>query len=559
MGALALDSESIVHHPHDIPKITTLHSIIRGLSPALILENKAADHFIFPVSPLLPLLSFRQLSVLTLVDRKVKMLTSRQPVWTIPSQVTSPPNGGRSNGRVRLDPYTKMLHRFYEPHLITCALGQVRGGRTTTISDASDSRFIRRQFLRDLAFICQYKKDGDTVTAIGVEDRPEHFVYWVAANKDASPRIVPFLRNSLVQLKDIASSGTDQSRLTDEFVKRCMEEARARILAETNMLKGRIRECQLALRRYGEHQGNDLSEWLQLFAEETDYIDICRLAWRERQSSKMRKLEELGRDHLNHSAEGDRKSPFAEAKHYIGRLQAHVHIPQRLVRAAQDASTPDVQALLDTFKVLAVPKMAPAPRPDPDRQTKLDSIAKRLMIARPSYSLEATKAALADLDRAIQFQDRIMALYERALNLRVHAEIQVLEHFHSQSLRWAFNDRYIGCGKPACFNCLLYIRHHEARCEEPDSHQKVYLNWGLPALPGRAMDTNFWKQNILVSKMRETMVDSALEQIMERRPGLQYHADSTTGITTIFADLDPIGALTGGLESVHLSGIQEEG
>jgi hypothetical protein len=73
----------------------------------------------------------------------------------------------------------------------------------------------------------------------------------------------------------------------------------------------------------------------------------------------------------------------------------------------------------------------------------------------------------------------------------VHAEIQVLEHFYKEGFKFANGDKYIGCSKPACFCCHLYIQNHPLRCIVPQSHKKVYFHWGPPLLIDGGRDKQF--------------------------------------------------------------------
>jgi hypothetical protein len=65
---------------------------------------------------------------------------------------------------------------------------------------------LLRRILNELAYACDYDKGGDTVTAIGLESRPDRYVYWVAANTCPKKKIVPFLESLLTQLKTISSN-----------------------------------------------------------------------------------------------------------------------------------------------------------------------------------------------------------------------------------------------------------------------------------------------------------------------------------------------------------------
>jgi hypothetical protein len=47
---------------------------------------------------------------------------------------------------------------------------------------------LRRSFLRNLAYLCDYEKGGDRTTAIALEQTPQGIVYWSASNKSPNSR-----------------------------------------------------------------------------------------------------------------------------------------------------------------------------------------------------------------------------------------------------------------------------------------------------------------------------------------------------------------------------------
>ncbi|KAJ6144550.1 hypothetical protein N7470_008445 [Penicillium chermesinum] len=58
---------------------------------------------------------------------------------------------------------------------------------------------------------------------------------------------------------------------------------------------------------------------------------------------------------------------------------------------------------------------------------------------------------------------------------RVHAELQIVDYFSRKRLEFIEDDKYVGCSKPACYFCHLWIRLHPGGFEVPASHKKVIL------------------------------------------------------------------------------------
>ena len=94
--------------------------------------------------------------------------------------------------RPRLNKHNRLLSRFYEPLVLLRTLGQTRGQHSSLSSSSGTETSARRQFLNDLAFICDYEKGGDTVTAIAVQHLPEHAVFWLAANTNHAVKVLKF-------------------------------------------------------------------------------------------------------------------------------------------------------------------------------------------------------------------------------------------------------------------------------------------------------------------------------------------------------------------------------
>lgn len=117
---------------------------------------------------------------------------------------------------------SKLLHRFYEPLGLLFALGKARGERPNKTLpslkqvDSLSAQELRRQFLYELAFLCDHEKGGDTVTAIGLGETPQGCVFWVAANECPQKLIVPFLAG-LLKLLEARGRGDGELLAGDIF------------------------------------------------------------------------------------------------------------------------------------------------------------------------------------------------------------------------------------------------------------------------------------------------------------------------------------------------------
>jgi hypothetical protein len=108
----------------------------------------------------------------------------------------------------------KLQNRFYEAIVLLNLLSKSQGdhidedptGVTAEPSDLVGSCGIRRNFLKQLAYICDSEKGGDTTTAIGAEQTPEGLVLWIASNRCSSlhaQRVKNYLDDILLRLRHL--------------------------------------------------------------------------------------------------------------------------------------------------------------------------------------------------------------------------------------------------------------------------------------------------------------------------------------------------------------------
>lgn len=230
------------------------------------------------------------------------------------------------------------------------------------------------------------------------------------------------------------------------------------------------------------------------------------------------------RDGDSHSNE--RVHALEQVHHYLGRLAHHVRAPMEVVKDSYS-----LPRLFDVYDIRLIKRVGSNPRPEADSLTTLPNILRRML---PSNDprLEEYRKNIQDLDHKFNITARIQEKYEdKNFQPQIHAEIQVLEHFHANHIHFVDDDRYIGCSKSACYCCHLYFLHHKARPVVPESHQSIYLNWGLRVLPEGARDLGYEEQRNLINKMLEAIRHDALDQIRRKAGPPRWHADSRTGIT----------------------------
>lgn len=270
------------------------------------------------------------------------------------------------------------------------------------------------------------------------------------------------------------------------------------------------------------------------------HFAVCMDMHRASKSDMMKKLLEKEKLQVQRQAcEGlppGKSGCFASARHSIGRLAARVGKPCALLLQA-----PLMVEVLKNHEVKFVKKLLSPKRPDNDGQTTVDGILRRMLPADKQSELGELKQRLEAMQQDNRLLNRYMDNYRLCKPTFVHSEISVLEHFFSQGLTFLDDDRYVYSSKPACFCCKLYFTHHPARMVIPESHGKVYLNWGPPQIGNfNPKDAPSIRQRDLMNKIIQDVRGKVLDQLWSRRYPHGGHPDSTTGVPSVAPSQDAL-------------------
>lgn len=268
-----------------------------------------------------------------------------------------------------------------------------------------------------------------------------------------------------------------------------------------------------------------LRKWLRSLLSHDDNLTLCTFAYETRHSPILSWLQSIRQENLlSPDIECD---PFGLVRHYIGRLAHHIRASKELVKAVTDMSQ-----ILESCEVSAVDHIAPVPPPAPDRHTNLDGILNRMLGKGHDERLDI-EHGLSKINAANRLFDRFPGEY-RNLKPRIHAEVQILEHFHRYQIQFTENDRFVACSKAACLCCEMYFKHHPARMIVPESHRNVWTNWGPPLVENFSKSHGAGRQqlhilNKVIHEIRNLVISQALGQssVGQRRP------DSKTEITDL--------------------------
>lgn len=239
-------------------------------------------------------------------------------------------------------------------------------------------------------------------------------------------------------------------------------------------------------------------------------------------------MEKLGQTF--HSATDGHEIPqtFSRVRHIIGRLAAHIRSVKQLL---DDGIY--VDDLLEAYEVSAVPVPASMSLPPADGHTDLRGIMTRMFrLGSKDPRFENTLGYLSKMDEQAHLEGKLSDLHSADRKRpTVHAEVQMLHHFYDNRLAFAGADRYIATSKPACLCCKLYFRHHPAMNVEPDSHQRVWTNWGPILLSLGQADPSWTEQREVLTSVIHDIRKEVIMVIEQRRTVSFAHPGSLTGIT----------------------------
>ncbi|KAF2722747.1 hypothetical protein K431DRAFT_203958, partial [Polychaeton citri CBS 116435] len=125
---------------------------------------------------------------------------------------------------------------------------------------------------------------------------------------------------------------------------------------------------------------------------------------------------------------------------------------------------------------------SPVNYPKPDAKTNLWSALGR-MLPKEAIDEKADVYSHLTAQRVIDVREDFAKAYNnRASKLPVHAEVRLAEHFHSNSLQFVERIKYVGCSKPSCYCCSLYLRYHPGNFVLRPCHGNVWPRWNPPLM-----------------------------------------------------------------------------
>jgi hypothetical protein len=233
-----------------------------------------------------------------------------------------------------------------------------------------------------------------------------------------------------------------------------------------------------------------------------------------------------------------RAQEFERLYKLLGKFGRPIKSSTTLIEGAMKLS----QDLVQGFTVQPISPSKPIPLPiRPKEETTIKSIVGRMFSSQPEQD--------DFLERLRHLQGADIATFirqERSANTRVHAELLLIDHFERTGCNFLdTHEKYIGCSKPACYLCHMYIAQHPSRYVVPACHNKLYLAWRSPdVFAGDTSGTvSAAAQEKIILKMIDIVRKDLVTEIHSTTMRRPFHADSTTGITStlesVYVDQDP--------------------
>lgn len=189
------------------------------------------------------------------------------PSLSLLDMSSTPQAKTRKVGRPRLDKYNRLINRLYEAMGVLFLKQKTQGPHLLSNRNDSSITAVRRRLQKNLGFILDWSKGGESTISIAIQDHSRAYIYWVAVNQSNSIKpinletnILPFLRKVLTKLRDASrledSSSEQVAAIQKLCAKECCEYADKRLKKEQRILFNGI---QRSLSHLKESDTNGIS------------------------------------------------------------------------------------------------------------------------------------------------------------------------------------------------------------------------------------------------------------------------------------------------------------
>ena len=262
-----------------------------------------------------------------------------------------------------------------------------------------------------------------------------------------------------------------------------------------------------------------ISTLTSLIEENKTVSSLCRVLYDFRRTACARKLFK----HARH----DQTGLWNLVCHFIGRLGAWRKAALLVCNHASD-----FKDVLRNHRIKAVPIRSSEPHSPSQPAPTLEDLLLHTLPSSVRISTERF-CALFGPDSYATGTAKLEECRKKLWKLKVHAEASVARFFLEEGLPFANTERYIGCSKPSCMCCALYLDCLPGNLERRPCHGNAWTQWRLPrgALP---VDE---KHISILEHMTSRMQSDIAIEIFSASKGHVHTHDSSTDVSSIFAQL----------------------
>ncbi|KAK4551674.1 hypothetical protein LTR86_011005 [Recurvomyces mirabilis] len=436
------------------------------------------------------------------------------------------------------DEFYETCDRFYRNLLVQHILQHTRryaeksgcqqGSQQRIIGTPPKNRRTTWQtFLDSLSALCDHDKGGETTTAIAVECNPQvqdNVTFWIRVNQlKRNSLIATHAKDHLVYLLQKLVGTTRHVESAEpimlELFHTSVDKAKNRVNNYRKKLQGLITDMEQCEKKKSSEEKLVLKVLRQLINENKNVRGLCR------QASIFRTTEEATL--LVAQARSDSAGLWKYICHFVGRLGAWYKAAQFVSRHA--AAFTDV---LSSPSVQIVPYEEPYRSFSPPEVWKLDTLLSRTI----TPVLHLSEERMDQLFGSGAFtagSEQLKKCHDKGWRLKEHAEATMARFFYQSNKHFLYRQRYIGCSKPSCVCCELYIELLPGSFERRPCHGNAWTQWRIPSLSSVICDEDI----LLVQRMTDKLQRDNELDIISASKGHVFTHDSSTNMSSVFARL----------------------
>ncbi|TKA61205.1 hypothetical protein B0A55_12809 [Friedmanniomyces simplex] len=230
---------------------------------------------------------------------------------------------------------------------------------------------------------------------------------------------------------------------------------------------------------------------------------------------------------LARRARSDQTGLWRYVCHFIGRLGSWLKAARFLLEHAADFADILSSPLTEIVPFEDCGRFRPPPA-----MWELDTLLSRTL----SPHFDVSKDRLDHLFGSGAFaagSAQLRKCHERGWRLKAHAEASMARFFYKENRQFVNGERYIGCSKPSCVCCELYMELLPGTFERRPCHGNAWTQWRLPGPP-----LPVCKEEIgILQRMTERLQRDIELEIVSASNSHVFTHDSSTNMSSVFAHL----------------------